>query len=58
MSWCGHAGIIPAPAAFVPRFDAAFRRSRGAMQRYSWTNNRQPVFSARLAGPLSQRGFD
>jgi MFS family permease len=28
------------------------------MQRYSWTNNRQPVFSARLAGPSSQRGFD
>jgi len=28
------------------------------MQRYSWTNNRQPVFSARLAGPSSPRGFD
>jgi MFS family permease len=28
------------------------------MQRYSWTNNRQPVVSARLAGPLSKRGFD
>lgn len=27
------------------------------MQRYSWTNNRQPVFSPGLAGPLSQRGF-
>lgn len=28
------------------------------MQRYSWTNNRQPVISAGPAGPLSQRGFE
>src|ERR1700737_4665091 len=28
------------------------------MQRYSWTNNRQPVISIRPAGPLSQRGFE
>jgi len=28
------------------------------MQRYSWTNNQQPVFSPGPAGPLSQRGFE
>jgi MFS family permease len=28
------------------------------MQRYSWTNNRQPLISPGLAGPLSQRGFE
>ena len=27
------------------------------MQRYSWTNNRQPVFSRRLAGPYRKRGY-
>jgi hypothetical protein len=29
---------------------------RAAMQRHSWTNNRQPVISAGLAGPLYRNG--
>src|ERR1700730_292586 len=28
------------------------------MQPYSWTNNPQPVISARAAGPYIQRGFE
>jgi hypothetical protein len=55
----GHAGSFPYEAALSCRI-SPFRRgwSGAAMQPYSWTNNRQPVFSARLAGPLSQRGID
>jgi hypothetical protein len=54
------ADIIPASPAFVFEFNDAFRIpasfARAAMQRHSWTNNRQPVFSVGLAGPLYANG--
>jgi hypothetical protein len=53
-----HACIIPASSGFVlPNFIVPAPFMGAAMQWYSWTNNRQPVFLARLAGPHFQRGF-
>ena len=54
-------GSFPRPALCPANLMTDFRVpalfAGAAMQRYSWTNNRQPVFWPRLAGPYFKRGF-
>src|SRR5712671_3840247 len=58
----GHAGSFPPPTRLSCEFNDASSclapSARAAMHGYSWTNNRQPVISARPAGPLIERGVN